>query len=252
MQNSNYFPPLLYAPRTKPRACFRLICFPYAGGCASAFLEWERALSPDLELVVVQMPGRGVRFLEPPYQTMQDLVYDLIASLERFRDKPFIFFGHSMGARVAYELTLTLYRYQRKLPIHFISSASSSPNSEKIRDPIHQLPDREFLKMLASMQGTSEEVLQNEEIMRLLIPSLRADFKIIENYSTAAKVVLPCGISVFAGDKDDIKDEQLKAWFPLFKECTGIHMISGGHFFIRKNSEGVLSAIKGITKSLLR
>jgi medium-chain acyl-[acyl-carrier-protein] hydrolase len=242
---------LLHIPNPRPTARIRIVCFPYAGGNVSTFLSWQHLLSPDLELVVVQLPGRGVRFSEPVYDSMDELVGDLFFSIEKLMDKPFIFFGHSMGARVAYEVSLMLYKYQRAIPMHFFASGSAGPQVQyPQRDIIHQLPEKAFIARLAAMNGTSSELLCNEEIMSLLMPALRADFKIIETYTSEAKVILPCWVTVLSGDDDDIQSEHLEAWFKLFEHNSGIHMMRGDHFFIDKNPGGVLAVVEGCLQEL--
>ena len=234
---------LLYTPFRKPKASVRLVCFPYAGGNASSYIPWKDLLPDSIELTVVQLPGRSIRLAEKPYREMDEMIRALFSALQGLDKKELIFYGHSMGARVAYELCLFLRRYHLKLPVHFIASGSGSPLQEKTKDPIHALPDDEFIDRLQAINGSPEEILNNKEIMQLSMDAIRADFKIIENYQRTPQWPLKSSISVLAGKKDEIEIENLEAWFKLFDKSTGIHWIDGDHFFIDKNRDDVLSFI---------
>lgn len=208
-------------------------------------MSWRNNLDPDVELAVVQLPGRGIRFSERPYQTMEEMVSALFLAMEKLDSKPFIFYGHSMGARVAYELSLMLHRSASPLPIHFIASGSVAP-CIKMKNGIHGLPDSEFILRIAKMNGSNPDVLANHQLMQVMLPTLRADFRIIETYCNTIKSVIPTGISVLVGDKEYVERSDMEAWFDLFETSTGIHSISGDHFFVDKNKADVLKVVSDI------
>jgi medium-chain acyl-[acyl-carrier-protein] hydrolase len=239
---------LIYIPKLKPKAALRLICFSYAGGSSATFMSWQHHLPTDVELAFVQLPGRGIRLSEAPYQTMTELVKSLFFALEKLPPKQFIFYGHSMGARVAYELTLMLHRFNYRLPIQFIASGSVAPCISRTTEYTYHLPDDEFIEKVRALNGSPEEVLKNDEIMQLLLPALRADFKIIETYCNNNQLIIPTEISVFAGEDEDIERSDLDAWFKLFMSNTGIHWIPGDHFFVEKNKLSVLKTLNGFIK----
>lgn len=237
---------LIYIPKPKQSAKLRLICFSYAGGNSATYVPWLPLLPNFVELAVIQLPGRGVRIFDEPYQTMATMVNDIVNAVGKLDTKPFIFYGHSMGARVAYEVTLALWRRQYRLPIHFIAAGSGAPCVVYSKDHIHHLPDDEFIAEVGALNGSSQEVLSNSEIMQLILPALRADFRIIENYCNASKLVIPAKISVFSGDKDDIECENLEKWLGLFQSNTGLHWIAGDHYFVDKNREDLLAALNNL------
>jgi medium-chain acyl-[acyl-carrier-protein] hydrolase len=237
---------LIHIPISKPNASLRLICFPYAGGNSMTYIKWLDNLSTKVELALVQLPGRGVRSAEPPYQTMEEVVRALFLELGNLSNKPTIFYGHSMGARVAYELTLMLLRFQYKLPIHFIASGSIAPSVSRKKEYTYNLPDDDFIKKIAELNGSQDEVLAHKEIMQLLMPALRADFKIIETYCNKSKAVIPTKISVLAGTEEDTEHPDIEAWFNLFQSNTGIHWISGDHFFVDKNKPDLLKTVNNL------
>lgn len=238
--------PLIYIPNPKPNALLRLLCFPYAGGSSATYIPWKNTLSPDIELAVVQLPGRGIRLSDSPYQTMMEVVNALFVEIQTLIGKPFIFYGHSMGARIAYELALMLYQRNCELPIHLIASGSIAPCTDLKTEKIHHLPDKTFIEKVASLNGTATEVLANQEIMQLVLPALRADFKIVENYHREENRVLPTKISVFAGKDENVCIADLESWFDLFQYNTGIHWIAGNHFFIDKNPQAVLRLVDNL------
>ncbi len=247
MNNSS----LIYIPTIKPKAHLRLICFAYAGGSSATYISWQNYLDHQVELAVVQLPGRGIRLSEAPFQTMTELVKAIFLALEKLSSKPFIFYGHSMGARVAYELTLMLHRFHYRLPVHFIASGSVAPCIEKTTEHIYNLPDEDFIKKVGKLNGSPEEVLENTELMEILLPALRADFRIIETYCNKSQVVIPTKISVLAGDKEEVETADVEAWLKLFAFHTGIHWISGDHFFIDKNKLCVLEKLNSLVKEHL-
>lgn len=242
---------LVLIPHKKTHARIRIFCFPYAGGGVATYLTWIDLL-PDVEIAIVQLPGRGNRLIDPPYQTMESMVRDLFTALSGFQDKPFIFFGHSMGARVAYELTLMLYRANAKLPNHFIASGSSAPFIPRKKEILHLLPDSEFIEKIGALNGTPKEILENKEIMQLILPMLRADFKIIETYCNKSKIVLPTTVSVLAGTEDLDEPDDTNGWLELFKYNTGIIWIQGDHFFIEKNLTDTMEAVNRIISPIDR
>lgn len=239
---------LIYIPETKPNASIRLICFSYAGGNASTYLPWKHHLHPDIELAVIQLPGRGIRMAEDSYQTIGEIVRALFLALQELPEKPFMFYGHSMGARVAYELTIMLHRINYRLPTHVIASGSCSPDTPRKKEYIHNLPDDEFLEKIMELNGTPAEIHKNKEIMQLALPALRADFKIIEIYCSKNQIVLPTQVSVLVGDEDKVELVNLEGWFKLFKSNTGIHWVHGDHFFINKNSQHVVDIVNMLIK----
>jgi len=243
---------IIYIPQRLPGAAIRLLCFSYAGGSAATYVPWLRYLNKNVELAVVQLPGRGARLSERPYETLSEMVKDIFIALNKLDNKPLILFGHSMGARVAYELLLLLYRFRYRLPVHFVASGSVAPCAEKPSESIYRLPDEEFIQKLKELNGSPAEVLANREIMQLMMPALRADFKIIENYCNKSRLKIPVGLSVLMGDEEDVDFADIEAWFGLFHCTTGINRISGGHFFIESNRPAVVSIVNDIVDANLK
>lgn len=240
---------IIYIPYERPNARLRLICFPYAGGSSLTYSPWVKNLHPDVELVLIQLPGRGVRFSEAPFESMDVMVKSIGLALNTLATRPFILFGHSMGARVAYELTLQLFMHEKTLPSHVIVSGSSAPFIERKEELTHDLPDDDFIHHIRELKGTPEEVLQNDELIKLLLPVLRADFKIAETYCNKRIQKIPTRVSIFAGKKDDIDLKDLESWSILFESNSGICWFDGDHFFIDEFIDEVLLEVNEIIKN---
>ena len=228
---------LLFTPFPKRHARLRLICFSYAGGNTTTYLPWNNDLHPQIELVVCQLPGRGTRLFETPYDDIYVLVKDLCVAMKTLCDKPFVFFGHSLGSKVAYELCIAMQQQHLPLPVHFIASASAAPFYRRTQSPIHALPDDQFIEALAKLNGTPLEVLNNPEIMSLCFPALRADFKMAETYINQSRLSLATNLTIFGGNTDDtISPSELMGWNKIFENPVATHWMEGNHFFIHQKT----------------
>jgi medium-chain acyl-[acyl-carrier-protein] hydrolase len=247
LSKNNWF----LTPQARPKAKMRIICFPYAGGNTSTFSHWANQLPDDIELVAAQYPGRTSRIFETMHNQMDDLVADLITTIPQYLDKPYILLGHSLGSRVAFELMHQINKLNMPKPEHFIASGSRGPQKSVIKKAIYNLTKDEFKAELAKLNGTPEAVLNNDDLMALYLPMLRADFQIADNYSFQKSVKFTCSFSVLAGSQDEITDEELNSWNDFFITKGEIITIEGDHFFIDKNSSATISAVNIIIESLL-
>lgn len=230
---------------SRPEARLRLFCFPYAGGGASVYRTWFTELPSAVEVVGVQPPGRESRFREEPFRHLEPMAEAAAGALEAHLHRPFAFFGHSMGAILAFEVTRALRRRSGKLPVHLFVSGRPAPTVESDDPPIHELPRERFLEELRGYAGTPEEVLRNQELMDLLEPLLRADFSVSETYEYhPGGDLLPVAVTALGGTEDrDVPPEDLEPWR---RETTGIfhaHVLEGGHFFLHEHRGEVLRIV---------
>lgn len=227
-----------------PRARLRMFCFPYAGGGASAFRGWAASLPADFEVCPVQLPGRESRLRETPYTEVEPLAQALAEALLPLLDLPYVFFGHSLGSLVAFELAREFRRRGASLPLHLFASGRRAPQVPAREEPIHSLPEPEFIAKLRELNGTPEEVLQHAELMRLIVPILRADFAINENYHFAAEPPFDFGISAFGGLSDqDVTKEDLAAWNDQTRGRFRQRMLPGDHFFLHAGKNLITEAV---------
>lgn len=217
----------------RPQASLRLFCFPYAGGSASIFRTWPRGLPEDVEICPVQLPGRGARLMERPVPQLSPLVQALAKALLPLLDKPFAFFGHSLGALVSFELVRGLRREYDVHPVRLFVSSGHAPQLPHRGMPIHTMPEAEFLAELHRLKGTPSEVLEHKELMEIVLPLLRADFALYETYVYAPEASLNCPISAFGGRHDrKVSHSDIEAWREQTKASFSSQMFPGDHFFL--------------------
>lgn len=217
----------------------RLFCFPFAGGGAATYRSWYERLAPRVEVMPVELPGRASRFQEKPFRQLEPLLESLAAGLAPELDRPFAFFGHSMGALIAFELTRWLRRSGGPLPQRLFVSARRAPQLPPREDEVYyDLPEADFVAKLRELNGTPEEVLEHPELMNMMIPLLRADFELNETYryTPAAPFELP--ITALGGVADlEVPREDLTAWSEHTVGSFQLRMFEGDHFFINHAGE---------------
>ena len=237
--------PWIICRQPRPQAQYRLFCFHYAGGSASAFFKWSQQLPVFIEVCAIQLPGREQRLGEPILTNISMIVTAIGEALQQNgMDKPFAFFGHSMGSLISFEVARYLRRHQLALPFHLLISGARGPELVDPRSPVHVLPDEEMLDEIdRRYQAIPKEIRHHEELMRLLLPTIRGDFTIVETYNYTIEAPLPCPISVFGGLADDVAQDELMAWQNYTRKDFKIRMFPGGHFFIRSAERFVIDAV---------
>lgn len=230
--------------KPNPRASLRLFCFPYSGGSASAFRSWEHSLPPDIEIVPIQLPGRENRMREKPFMHLTPLIQTLLDVLPPLLDKPFVLFGHSLGALICFELARQLQKQGGPQPEHLFVSAHRAPQRPLLQLPLHLQSDTNMLQELRNLNGTSEAILQNKELMDLLMPLFRADFSIYETYTYEHEEPLNCDITAFCGTRDTrVAREEMVSWRNQTDGHFILHTIPGEHFFIHTAQTQVLQRL---------
>lgn len=230
--------PWIAHARPSDSARLRLFCFPYAGGNAGVYRSWADRMPAGVEVLPVELPGRASRFRDPLCRTAQEVVERATAGLEPYFDRPFAFFGHSMGSLIAFELA----RHLRKRaaegdgtgePVWIFASARRAPQCPSREEPVYDLPDPQLLDKLRDLNGTPEEALQHPELMQMMLPLLRADFQISDVYELAEEEPLGCPISAFGGLGDtEVTREDLQAWAEHTRGRFSLRMFPGDHFFL--------------------
>lgn len=232
--------------KPNPQARLRLFCFPYAGAGAAIFRTWSGRLPDHVEVCPVQFPGRGTRLMEKPFTQLLPLVETLAQVLIPLLDKPFAFFGHSLGALVGFELARQIRSQSGVQPVRLFVSAARAPQVPHRDRPTYALPEGEFLEELRRLNGTPGELLENAELMQIMIPVLRADFAVSQTYVYAAEPPLACGISSFGGVQDHrVTCDDLAAWRNQTSASCALHMFPGDHFFLNTAQPRLLQALSG-------
>ena len=229
--------------KPRPQAKVRLFCFPYAGGGASIYRAWPDAL-PHLDVCAIQPPGRETRMREAPLTQIEPLVEGAVEAILPLLDQPFAFFGYSLGACVAFEAARRLRARGAPLPVRLFLGACAAPHLARRKPPIHALPDAELRDEVRKYQGTPAEVLEHEELMALLLPLLRADFAVFENYALRDEPPLDIPFSVLGGLTDeDATRADLDAWREHTTRAFALRMFPGNHFFLNTERTRLLTSI---------
>ncbi|MCD4500548.1 thioesterase II family protein [Chromobacterium vaccinii] len=228
--------------RSPPQANATLFCFSHAGGSAAMYHAWARRL-PTLQVVGVELPGRMRRLASPLFTDFDALLDALVLAMESRLDGEFAFFGHSLGALIAYEAARRLSRQPAALCV----SGCLPPSLAGREEGISSLSDEAFLAEVARYDGLAEEVLQHEELLELVLPILRADFTVYESYRPQGGAKLDCPLMVMGGDADpQVEVESLLGWADVTTASVVQRIYRGSHFFINERSEDMLMDIEAL------
>jgi medium-chain acyl-[acyl-carrier-protein] hydrolase len=237
---------------TAPDAKVRLFCFPYAGGSSRIYRNWQDWLAPEVEVVAVELPGRGVHIRGDLIDDIEVLVARFIDVASSASDLPFAVFGYSMGALIALEVCRRFHLTSHAKPIHLFAAAMSPPHIPSSRRNINHLGDEEFIEELRALRGTPQEVFENPELLQLVLPVLRSDFRMVETYRCGPALPLNHPITVFGGiDDDTIPCDTLSQWkIHSLGECT-VRLLPGDHFFIHQHEHLIAASVLASLRSVL-
>jgi medium-chain acyl-[acyl-carrier-protein] hydrolase len=226
----------------------RLVCFPYAGGNASAYARWHRLLPTDNEVWAVELPGRSRRLHEPPLRHAAPAVSAVCEAISRLDDKAFALFGHSMGALLAFETAAALVAGGMPRPSAVV--VSGLPALDRVvTDPERDSPhaSADLVDRLRQWGGTPPEVLASPELLDLVLPALQADLRMCSNYQRSGRAPLPVPLAAFGGRSDVMAPvPDLMPWSQLTTDWRGLWLFDGGHFFIRSEERAVLAALVAV------
>jgi medium-chain acyl-[acyl-carrier-protein] hydrolase len=233
--------------RAQGDPALRLICFCYAGGNPAFFLPWQQELGPDVEVLAIQLPGRGARFGEPLVDDAVIAAEAICEAILPLLDRPYVLFGHSLGALLAFEVCHALRACHAPLPDALVVSGAQSPRLRAPKRKLHLLNDAELIRELARYGGTPPEILQHAELLALVLPIVRTDFRMAVEYRHTPRPPLPVPISVFAGRDDEFDSPaQYEDWLHETSAGGTLHWFDGGHFFINSATGQVLAQLRAI------
>lgn len=233
----------LVSPRPVANPAVRIFCLPHAGGGPAAFHHWPWTLAASIEVHVAQLPGRGARFGELPYTRMEPLLEALLVALRPLLDRPTAFFGHSLGALLAFEIVRAL-RQDGTGTAHLFASACPAPQLLPRGETLHTLPRRQFLEALRRLKGTPPELIAEETFMDLMLPTLRADLALFETYEYKEAPPLECDLTVMGGGADpQVSADELEAWQRQARRRFNLHVFPGDHFYLNDARSDLLHLI---------
>ncbi|MGB5631252.1 MAG: beta-ketoacyl synthase N-terminal-like domain-containing protein [Waterburya sp.] len=242
----------IVCPQPQTQAKIRLFCFPHAGSGVSYFRNWADFLAPEIEICSIQLPGRENRRGETPFTRMKSVIKALAPMLKPYLDRPFAFFGHSMGAMLSFELARELRRRNWQEPCQLLVSACRAPQLPDLSPPLHRLSKDKFIKKLKGLQGIPPEVLANSKLMELFLPALRADFELLETYFYLKEKPFDFPIAAFGGLSDNkVSLEELAVWREQTNSEFNLQMFAGDHFFLNTSDRQVLPDLAQQIQQLL-
>ena len=215
----------------RPAARLRLVCFPHAGGSASFYQRWVRHFPDWVELVIARYPGREDRLGEEQPDTLELLADELATALAPAVDRPTAVFGHSMGAAVAYEVTRRLER-RGKNPTRLILSGHPAPHRQR-PNMVHRRDDEGLIAEVVGLNAASADRFADPALRQLVLPAIRADYRLIETYRPASPGRIHTPVSaVINSDDEEVDADEARGW----SDCTTgefeLGQLPGGHFYL--------------------
>lgn len=240
------YSPWLRAPAAAPGARVRLVCFPHAGGAASFFRDWPRRLGPGTEVYAVRYPGREDRIAEPLARTMEELTVPLADALAPLFDRPVVFFGHSMGASVAYDTALRLADRGAGTPAGLMVSGRAAPH----RLTATGLADRGDDALIADVRrrgGPLAEALDHPDLLELVLPAIRADYRLLDGYAPTARLrTLDTAVTAYYGEHDPhVSPESVRAWSAVSPDRFASRGFDGDHFYLVPHATALTDDLAG-------
>jgi surfactin synthase thioesterase subunit len=235
----------LWCRRYRParNATARLVCLPHAGGSAPFFLPVAAALSPGVDVVAIQYPGRQDRRGEQPLTDMDPLVDSVCRVLSGQFELPVTFFGHSLGASVGFEVVRRL-EADGHFPVRLFASGRRAPSLSR-GETVHLRDDAGLLSEVRRLNGTASSVLGDDELMRAALPALRADYQIAETHRCAPSDTVQCPVTVLTGDSDPKTTlDEANGWARHTTAACDVRVFPGGHFFLTDHVDAICGLLR--------
>jgi medium-chain acyl-[acyl-carrier-protein] hydrolase len=225
----------------------KLFCFPYAGGSAAVYTSWKAQIGAAIELVPIELTGRGRRIADPLYQSTADMIDEVFALVcdQIDQDSPYAFFGHSMGAIIAYEVSRKLALAGLRMPEHVFFSGRGAPDVKGRDKQYHLMSEDEFRAELINLGGTPPEFFEHPELMDLFLPVLKNDFMLAETAEWKSHgFQFETDITVFMGKADDMLPGQSEGWYNQTTGRCTVHFFEGDHFFLHQEYKTMVKLIR--------
>lgn len=226
-----------------PGSTVRLVCFPHAGGSASFYFPVSAQLAPGVDVRAVQYPGRQDRRAEPCIDDVHRLADAIVPTIHPLADRPLAFFGHSMGATVAYEVALRLADAGAPPLVRLFVSGRRAPSRVR-SESVHQRDDQGVVAELQQLSGTDAGLLDDPETLEMILPAIRADYRAIETYRATPGKAVGAPVVALVGDRDpQVTLEEAKAWSQHTTDSFDLRVFPGGHFYLSERSGEVIRLV---------
>ncbi|KUM88392.1 oleoyl-ACP hydrolase [Streptomyces cellostaticus] len=222
-----------------PDSGVRLVCLPHAGGSASFYFPLSRALTPAVDVLAVQYPGRQDRRHEPNIDSVPELADRIFEVIRHLDDRPLALFGHSMGAGLAYEVALRMQDAGLPAPVRLFASGRRAPSRDR-DERLHLGSDEQLVAEVRKLGGSHAALLDDPEILETIMPAIRSDYRAAEKYRYTPGQKLTCPVTVLTGDSDPrVSIDEAAAWEEHTTGLTELQVFPGGHFFLADQSARV-------------
>jgi len=218
----------------RPAARLRCVCFPWAGAGAAAYREWHTHLPKEIEVCAIQLPGRGWRVREAPAADLDRIAEDATTAVEELGDLPLVLFGHSFGAWLALLVARRLEAAGRS-PVALVASGRRAPSHARRDAPMRHLDDDGFVEEIQRRYGAiNEEIVADRDLLRLLLPALRADVAALEGYEHVGTPRVDCPLVAVGGSRDPVVPvAELSSWSAETNGPFDVRTFQGGHFYLQ-------------------
>ncbi|THB81880.1 thioesterase, partial [Pantoea allii] len=207
------------------------------GGDATSYVHWQSYMSSDIEVCGILLPGRGARFNQTTICSWPVLIRSIFDAINEEDDVPFAFFGHSLGALISFEVARMFQKRGLRLPVHLFVSSCNPPSLIREGRLIRNLTDQALIDILRNYDGTPPEILENQELMQLLLPAIRADFTLVDHYKYVPRNPLNLSLTAVSGSNDKlINPLTITAWEDEISQSFTHKWLDGGHFYSKKEN----------------
>ncbi|MFJ9822030.1 thioesterase II family protein [Streptomyces sp. NPDC101151] len=230
-----------YHPR--PDAAARLVCLPHAGGSAAFYRPVSASMPASVDVLAVQYPGRQDRRNEPCATSLDQLADHVTSVLLPWTDRPLLFFGHSMGATLGFEVARRLERDHGVVLRALFVSARRAPSCPR-HETVHLRDDDGLVEEMRQLSGTDSAILDDAELIRMALPAIRADYRAAETYVYEPGPNLRCPVVSLVGDDDPkVTVDEARAWSRHTDASAEFHAFKGGHFYLTSHQREVLALL---------
>ena len=230
---------------TAKRKGGKLVCFPPAGGGASTFRTWAQGLPSDVGLIAVRYPGREDRLYDPMPSRLEDLADGIAEGISGLTSYRLVLFGHSMGATVAHEVALRLQ--EKGTPPAALCVSGREPTHILAGREMISGTDEEIIAHVLSFDDSRDEVFADEALRELVLPAIRADYRLVDEFDGGERPLLDCPIYGYTGDRDtEVTPEQMARWAELTRGSFRLVVMPGGHFYLRPEEAALLADLRGV------
>lgn len=220
-----------------------LFCIPFAGGSKSAYYNYIRLAPGRLNIIPLELPGRGSRYKEPLLKDVYAMVDDLLLQIRPLLQYPYALYGHSMGALLCYLLAGRISAEGISRPLHLFLTGKGAPSIRINNSVLHLLPKDALVEELRRMGGMPEIVLNDDKLLDAFLPIIRADFEAMASFRYEKPAELEIPITVVTGTEEGISRERVAAWRLETRSQVDIRQLPGNHFFINNCSREILEFI---------